>query len=155
MEAIICAKIKECGGVTVCMTIDGIECTIRLSPKHYCIFSDFGNLEHHGHVELYLHEHFESAEAVLDNFFHNVHKRGLLYNDNTGRLAETGFLTVKETAFMTREEPVECCVCLEATFQKTKCGHSICRRCTYKLKESICPLCRGGLYEEEDEEEDA
>lgn len=51
----------------------------------------------------------------------------------------------------------ECCVCLEKTTGKAKCGHHICGVCASSLKKCSCPLCRKYLrYKEDypDEDED-
>jgi uncharacterized protein YbaR (Trm112 family) len=42
----------------------------------------------------------------------------------------------------------ECCVCLEnnvRSIDRTACKHYICRDCTSKLQQSICPMCRAPL----------
>jgi hypothetical protein len=36
----------------------------------------------------------------------------------------------------------ECCVCYENTIFKTKCGHSLCYDCFFKLENKNCPMCR-------------
>ena len=40
----------------------------------------------------------------------------------------------------------ECCVCLEFTVSKTYCKHSLCLRCTDKIKNNSCPMCRGTIF---------
>ena len=130
------------------MTIDGTECEIHFGKTYYTIYAYCGNIERNGHVILYRHDDIETYKVVA-TCFHTVYEDGLLFDDCNGRLTSKGsIVTIKQHAQLTGKDPVECCVCMEATFQKTKCGHSICRRCTYRLKESICPLCRGGLYED-------
>ena len=46
----------------------------------------------------------------------------------------------------------ECCVCYEKTKLKTNCKHTLCLPCWNQLKEDKCPMCRGELiYDYEDQ----
>ena len=57
-----------------------------------------------------------------------------------------------------------CCVCLELTNTKTRCGHTLCVECWSQIKsvrntetecyEDPCPMCRFDLSSELDEDED-
>jgi hypothetical protein len=44
-----------------------------------------------------------------------------------------------------KPNPNVCCVCLENTETKTKCGHSLCYHCYEKLEKMTCPYCRGKI----------
>lgn len=146
-HASIVAKINKHGTVSFEMTISEYMCGILLHKTGFIIHRALD------HKTFYEHKYAASAEACVAHFIDIVHVRGLVFDDITGAMKVAGtFLSVQETAFMTRKDPSECCVCMEPTFQKTKCGHSICRRCTYKLTELICPLCRAEMEEENEDE---
>ena len=52
---------------------------------------------------------------------------------------------LKDEVFLKTTEPDVCCVCLENTQSKTKCGHSLCFHCYEKLEKMTCPCCRGKI----------
>lgn len=46
----------------------------------------------------------------------------------------------------------DCCVCLEATSRKTCCRHALCFRCAFKTQTNTCPMCRGCLSDDEEDD---
>jgi len=36
----------------------------------------------------------------------------------------------------------DCCVCMEKTKTKTRCGHTLCAECWHQLDDDVCPMCR-------------
>lgn len=48
----------------------------------------------------------------------------------------------------------ECCVCTDNTVFTTFCKHHVCIRCISRLVKPECPMCRGEIYDEDEDEYD-
>ena len=113
------------------------DCGLEFHKSYYC---GLGNRN----MCLYMSEELDSVEGAVN---HSIEVfETYKFNKLAGSLC--GEEEIKKIETMNILYPIKqsiCSVCLEPTFGKSICNHSICMLCKYKIlkqENSPCPICR-------------
>ena len=147
-------KLKRCSNRTIVGTLMvDIYCPyLEPSSRLYYFPVDGERGSTHRHADEFVRHSLESIRNIRyrkcdDTFWYptSVNSTEYEYDQRITQLFQ--FLAVEDQL---ETKIRECCVCREDCLTKTRCNHTLCIECAWKLHKPECPMCRDKLYSDDD-----